>query len=52
MMATPVNLRGEKIGEPVKISNNKLAVSLKAYGQASVILESRISEFGILHSNL
>ncbi len=36
--ATPVNLRGEKIGGPVKISGNKFAFELKAYGPVSWIL--------------
>ena len=36
--AIPVNLRGEKIGEPFKINSDKLALILKAYGPASFIL--------------
>jgi hypothetical protein len=36
--ATPVNLRGEKIGEPVKIVGNKLSFGLKAYGPVSFVL--------------
>jgi len=38
IQATPVNLRGEKIGESIKISNGKLTLRLKAYGPASFIL--------------
>ena len=37
--ATPVNLRGEKSGEPIPITTGKLSVSLKAYSPASFILE-------------
>ncbi|HUV70365.1 MAG TPA: hypothetical protein VMW15_11930 [Terracidiphilus sp.] len=33
--ATPVNLRGEKLGESVAIANGKLTFSLKAYAPAS-----------------
>ncbi|TSA36420.1 MAG: hypothetical protein D4R64_07300 [Porphyromonadaceae bacterium] len=36
--ATPVNLRGEKIGEAVRIRNGKFSVSLKTYAPASFIL--------------
>jgi alpha-mannosidase len=36
--ATPVNLRGEKAGEAVRIKNRKLAFALKAYGPASFVL--------------
>jgi alpha-mannosidase len=36
--ATPVNLRGEKLAEPVKIANDKLSFTLKAYAPASFIL--------------
>ena len=37
--ATPVSLRGEKTGEPVKIANGKLVFGLKAYAPASFVLE-------------
>lgn len=37
--ATPVNLRGEKGGEPVKIADDKLIFNLKAYAPASFILK-------------
>jgi len=36
--ATPVNLRGEKRGEPLKIEKGKLLIDLKAYAPASYIL--------------
>lgn len=36
--ATPVNLRGEKIGEPIKISGGKITFGLKAYGPVSFVL--------------
>jgi hypothetical protein len=38
--ATPVNLRGEKVGEPVKIYSGKLSFELKAYGPVSFVLGS------------
>ncbi len=37
--ATPVNLRGEKLGEPLTITNSKLVFELKAYAPASFILQ-------------
>jgi len=37
--AIPVNLRGEKIGDPVKIWRNKLNFELNAYAPASFILQ-------------
>jgi hypothetical protein len=37
--ATPVNLRGEQSGNPVKIANGKLVFDLKAYAPASFVLE-------------
>jgi hypothetical protein len=37
--ATPVNLRGEKTGEPVKFATGKLVFDLKAYAPASFVLE-------------
>ena len=37
--ATPVNLRGEKIGETRKINDNKLRFELGAYAPASFILK-------------
>ena len=37
--ATPVNLRGEKLGEPVPIKDCILTFPLKAYAPASFILE-------------
>ena len=36
--ATPVDLRGEKIGEPVKLTDSKLSFHLHAYAPASFIL--------------
>jgi hypothetical protein len=36
--ATPVNLRGEKTGEPVKLKAGKLSFELHAYAPASFIL--------------
>jgi len=36
--ALPVNLRGEKTGEPIKISGGKFIFPLKAYAPASFIL--------------
>jgi alpha-mannosidase len=36
--ATPVNLRGEKSGEPFKIVNGQLSATLQKYGPASFIL--------------
>jgi len=36
--ATPVNLRGEKCGEPVKMIDRKFSFILKAYAPASFIL--------------
>ena len=37
--ATPVNLRGEKSGEPLRVKDGKLSFSLKAYAPASFILQ-------------
>ncbi|MCF7674533.1 MAG: hypothetical protein K9M97_04260 [Akkermansiaceae bacterium] len=37
--ATPVNLRGEKSGDPLKITGGKLIIHLKAYAPASFVLE-------------
>jgi alpha-mannosidase len=37
--ATPVNLRGENSGEPLKIGQGKLAFNLRAYAPASFVLE-------------
>jgi hypothetical protein len=37
--ATPVNLRGEKSGKPVNLTNSKLAFQLAAFAPASFILE-------------
>jgi hypothetical protein len=37
--ATPVNLRGEKSGQPITIQNSSLSFSLHAYAPASFILE-------------
>lgn len=39
LKATPVNLRGEKKGEPVKISSGKFECSFSAYAPLSFILE-------------
>lgn len=36
--ATPVNLRGEKTGSPIKIINNRFSFELKAYAPASFIV--------------
>jgi hypothetical protein len=36
--ATPVNLRGEKVGETVKIMDGKIRVGLKAYAPVSLIM--------------
>jgi len=36
--ATPVDLRGEKRGEPLKISSGKFEFQLGAYAPASFIL--------------
>ncbi len=38
-VAQPVNLRGEKCGEPHNIFNSKLSVDLHAYAPASFILK-------------
>jgi len=38
-MATPVSLRGEKIGEPIPISEGKLSFDLHAYAPVSFILK-------------
>jgi alpha-mannosidase len=37
--ATPVNLRGEKVGEPLKITDGKLTFNLGKYAPASFILK-------------
>ena len=37
--ATPVNLRGEKSGEPVKIAGGRLSFDLRAYAPVSFILK-------------
>ena len=37
--ATPVTLRGEKSGGPIKISGGKFAIVLKAYAPASFVLD-------------
>ncbi len=37
--ATPVNLRGEKAGESIVLTNNKLNLTLRAYAPASIILK-------------
>ena len=37
--ATPINLRGEKIGEPIKIRSGKFTCGIKQFGPASFILE-------------
>ena len=37
--ATPVNLRGEKMGEPIALAEGRLAVALKAYAPSSFVLE-------------
>jgi len=38
-MAKPVNLRGEKTGEPVQIRGGKLTINLPAYAPASFVLQ-------------
>ena len=37
--AQPVNLRGEKTGQPIPITDGKLTFSLPAYAPASFILQ-------------
>ena len=37
--ATPVNLRGEKRGEPVRLVGNTLTFELNAYAPASFVLK-------------
>jgi alpha-mannosidase len=37
--ATPVTLRGEKTGDPLKIAEGKFTFPLKAYAPASFVLE-------------
>lgn len=37
--ATPVNLRGEKIGKSISVKNNKLTFELGAFAPASFVLE-------------
>ena len=37
--ATPVNLRGEVAGKPIKITGNRLSFILKAYAPASFVLD-------------
>ena len=37
--AIPVDLRGEKIGDPIPINNGKMLLDLKAYAPLSVILK-------------
>jgi len=37
-MAVPVNLRGEKIGPPIAVTDNTLAVELRAYAPATFLL--------------
>ena len=39
--ANPVNLRGEKCGEPVQITDGKLSFNLKAYAPVSFILTKK-----------
>jgi hypothetical protein len=40
--ATPVNLRGEVTGKPIKITDDKLSFMLKAYAPASFVLEDAL----------
>jgi hypothetical protein len=37
-VATPVNLRGEALGEPIKITESKFSFVMKAYAPASFLL--------------
>jgi alpha-mannosidase len=37
--ARPVNLRGEKVGDPIRFADGKLALNLRAYAPASFVLE-------------
>ncbi len=37
--ATPVNLRGERCGEPIKIADGKFSFTIKVYAPASFILK-------------
>jgi alpha-mannosidase len=37
--ATPVNLRGEKVGEPMRIVDGKLALSIRGFAPASYVLD-------------
>jgi hypothetical protein len=37
--ATPVNLRGEVTGKPIKITDGQLSFMLKKYAPASFVLE-------------
>jgi hypothetical protein len=36
--ATPVNLRGEKTGQPLPVADHTLRISLRAYAPASFVL--------------
>lgn len=38
-LATPVNLRGERIGQPFPVESGQIAFTVKAYAPVSVILE-------------
>lgn len=42
--ATPVNLRGEKLGKPLQISKGKLIINLSSYAPASFILNATSPE--------
>ncbi len=37
--ALPVNLRGEKAGEPINISNGRISLNLHSYAPASLVLQ-------------
>jgi len=48
--ATPVNLRGEKTGEAIKITNTRFSFDLRAYAPASFVLESA-DDLSIIFTN-
>ena len=45
--AVPVNLRGEKCNEPVKITDGKISFYLHAYAPVSFILKESVEKMGI-----
>jgi hypothetical protein len=40
--AQPVNLRGEKTGQPIPVTDGKLTFTLPAYAPASFILQEQL----------